>query len=64
MEHPGNCFGPILFLFPMNKVIRGHAHSSQGKSTPPGPSDSPVKLVTSVLRAWWGKAGEKDILPY
>ena len=63
MEHPENSFGPIFLLFPMN-VTKGHAHSSQGKSTPPALSDSPVKLVASVLRAWWGKAGEKDILPY
>ena len=32
-------------------------------------TDSPVKLVASVIRAWWGEAGgggggEKEILPY
>ena len=37
IEHPGNSFGPIFLLFPMNKVTRGHAHSSQGKPMPPGP---------------------------
>ena len=36
MEHPENSFGPIFLLFPIN-VTKGHAHSSQGKSTPPGP---------------------------
>ena len=36
IEHPGNSFGPFFLLFPM-KVTRGHAHSSHGKSTPPGP---------------------------
>ena len=45
----------------MNKVIRDHAHSSQGKSTPPG--DSPVKLVASVIRAWWGEAGRRIYYP-
>ena len=27
-------------------------------------SEIPIKLVAIVLRAWWGKAGEKEILPY
>ena len=32
----------------------------------PALSDSPVKLVARVIRAWWEEGGgvEKDILPY
>ena len=38
--------------------------AARGNPHLPALSDSPVKLVASVLRAWWGKAGEKEILPY
>ena len=40
--------------------------AARGNPHLPAISDSPVKLVASVIRAWWGRGQgvEKDILPY
>ena len=38
--------------------------AARGNPHLPAISDSPVKLVASVIRAWWGEAREEDILPY
>ena len=38
--------------------------AARGNPHLPALSDSPVKLVASVLTAWWGEAREEDILPY
>ena len=40
--------------------------AARGNPHFPALSDSPVKLVASVIRASWGEVGgvEKDILPY
>ena len=46
-EQPGSSFGPIFLLFP-TKIGGGHAHSSQGKSSTPGPQWEPWKKKDTV----------------
>ena len=40
--------------------------AARGNSRLSALTDGPVKLVASVIRAWWGEGegGQKEILPY
>ena len=59
MEHPGNSFGPI-FCFITYESNQGSCMLIVARGNPRllALTDSPVKLIASVIRAWWGGGRE------
>ena len=59
MEHPGNSVGPI-FCFITYESNQGSCMLIVARGNPRllALTDSPVKLVASVIRVWWGGGRE------